>query len=91
MRTLRLFTVAAVCALGTVICFVLGGVVMGSSGVGDLIPEAGRPGRDWIAALDRAGGLFFVGPWLVVLVGFLGIVALEKSACWRRGFSEPDW
>jgi hypothetical protein len=26
--------------------------------------------------VDRAGGLFFVGAWLVVLVGFLGIVAL---------------
>jgi hypothetical protein len=32
--------------------------------------------RDWIAAVDRAGGLFFIGAWLVVLVGFLGIVAL---------------
>ena len=76
MRTLRLSTVAAVCALGTVVCFVLGGVALGFSGVGDLVPEAGRPGRDWIAAVDRAGGLFFVGAWLVVLVGFLGIVAL---------------
>jgi hypothetical protein len=44
---------------------------MGSSGVGDLIPEPGRPGRDWIAAVDAAGGLFFVGAWLVVLGGFL--------------------
>jgi hypothetical protein len=80
MRTLRLSTVAAVCALGTVICFVLGAVAMGSSGVGVLIPETGRPARDWIAAVDAAvdaaGGLFFVGAWLVVLVGFLGIVAL---------------
>jgi hypothetical protein len=75
MRTLRLSTVAAFCAFGTVVCFVLGGVAMGSSGVGVMIPETGRPGRDWIAAVDRAGGLFFVGAWLVVLVGFLGIVA----------------
>ena len=43
---------------------------------GVLIPETGRPGRDWIAALDGAGGLFFVGAWLVILMGFLGIVAL---------------
>jgi hypothetical protein len=76
MKTLRLSNVAAVCALGTVVCFVLGGVAMGSSGVGDLIPETGRSGRDWLTAVDRAGGLFFVGAWLVVLVGFLGIVAL---------------
>jgi hypothetical protein len=41
-----------------------------------LIPETGRPGRDWIAAVDGAGGLFFVGAWLVILMRFLGIVAL---------------
>jgi hypothetical protein len=41
MRTLRLSTVAAVCALGTVICFVAGAVAMSSSGVGVLIPETG--------------------------------------------------
>jgi hypothetical protein len=76
MSTLRLSTVAAVCALGTVICFVVGAVAMGSSGVGVLIPETGRPGRDWIAAVDGAGGLFFVGAWLVILMRFLGIVAL---------------
>jgi hypothetical protein len=76
MRTLRLSTVAAVCALGTVLCFVVGAVAMGSSGVGVLIPETGRPGRNWIAAVDAAGGLFFVGAWLVILMGFLGIVAL---------------
>ena len=76
MRTLKLSTVAAVCALGTVICFVVGAVAMWSSGVGVLIPEAGRPGRDWMAAVDGAGGLFFVGAWLVILMGFLGIVAL---------------
>ena len=62
MRTLRLSTVAAFCALGTVVCFVLGAVAMGFSGVGVLIPETGQPGRDWIGAVDRAGGLFFVGP-----------------------------
>jgi hypothetical protein len=76
MRTLKLSTVAAVSAFGTVICFVLGAVAMGSSGVGVLIPETGRPGRDWIVAVDGAGGLFFVGAWLVILMGFLGIVAL---------------
>jgi hypothetical protein len=47
MRTLRLATVAAVCALGTVICLVAGAVAMGP-GVRDLIPQTGRPGRDWI-------------------------------------------
>jgi hypothetical protein len=76
MRTLRLSSVAAVCALGTVICFALGAVAMSSSGVAVLIPETGRPGRDWIGAVDGAGGLFFVGAWLVILMGYLGVVAL---------------
>ena len=76
MKSLRLSTVAAVCAIGTVICFVLGAVAMGSSGVGVLIPETGPAGRDWIADVDAAGALFFAGAWLVILMGFLGIVAL---------------
>jgi hypothetical protein len=76
VRTLRLSTVGAVCALGTVICFVLGAVAMGSSDVGVLIPETGTPGRDWIAAVAGAGWMFFAGAWLVILMGFLGIVAL---------------
>jgi hypothetical protein len=61
--------------IGTVLCFVLGAVAMGSSGVGVLIPETGRPGLDWIADVEAAGGLFFTGAWLVILMGFLGIVA----------------
>jgi hypothetical protein len=32
MNTLRLSTVAAICAIGTVVCFVLGGIAMGPSG-----------------------------------------------------------
>jgi hypothetical protein len=75
MKSLRLSTVGAVCAIGTVVCFVLGAAAMGSSGVGVLIPETGRPGLDWIAEVDAAGGLFFTGAWLVILMGFLGIVA----------------
>jgi hypothetical protein len=76
MKTLRLSTVAAVCAIATVICFVLGGAAMGSSGVAVLIPETGRPGMEWIADVDAAGRLFFTGAWLIILMGFLGIVAL---------------
>jgi hypothetical protein len=49
---------------------------MGSSGVGVLIPETGRPLRDWTTAVDGAGGFFFIGAWLVILMGFWGIVAL---------------
>ena len=73
---LRLSTVGALCALGTVICFVLGGVAMRSTGVGVLIPETGPPGRQWMVNVDTAGWVYFAGAWLIILMGFLGIVAL---------------
>jgi hypothetical protein len=41
-----------------------------------LIPETGPPGREWIANVDAAGWLFFAGAWLIILMGYLGIVAL---------------
>jgi len=72
----RLSTVGAVCAISMVACFVLGGISMGSSGVQLLIPETGKPGLEWIADVDAASGLFFAGAWLIILMGFLGIVAL---------------
>ena len=75
MKTLRLSTVAAVSAISLVVCFVLGVAAMASSGVEMLIPETGRPGREWIADVDAAGGLFFAGAWLIILMGFLGVVA----------------
>jgi uncharacterized protein DUF4386 len=75
MKTLRLSTVAAVCAIAAVVCFVAGGVAMGTSGVATLIPETGQPGLEWIAEVDAAGGLFFTGAWLIILMGLLGIVA----------------
>lgn len=76
MRTLRLSTVGAVCAIAGVGCFVLGVVAMGSSGVSVLIPETGRPGIDWIEDVDAAGHLFFTGAWLVILFGYFALVAL---------------
>jgi Domain of unknown function (DUF4386) len=76
IRSPRLSTVGAVCAISTVACFLLGTISMGSSGVQLLIPETGRPGVEWIADVDAADGLFFIGAWLVILVGFLGIAAL---------------
>ncbi|MGZ5416658.1 MAG: DUF4386 family protein [Nocardioides sp.] len=64
------------CAISAVACFVLGVIAMGLSGVQLLIPETGEPGLEWIADVDAAGGLFFTGTWLIILMGFLGIVAL---------------
>lgn len=76
MNKLRLPIVGAVCAISAVVCIVLGAVAMGSSGVQVLIPETGQQGREWIADVDAAGALFYLGAWLVILMGFLGVVAL---------------
>ena len=43
--------------------------------VESLIPETGELGLEWVADVDAAGGLFFVGAWLIILMGFLSIVA----------------
>jgi len=40
-----------------------------------LIPETGDPGIEWVADVDEASDLFYVGAWLIVLMGFLGVVA----------------
>jgi hypothetical protein len=95
----RLSTVGAVCAIATEACFVLGAVAMGTSGVQLLIPETGEPGLEWIADVDAAGGLFFTGAWLIILMGFLGVVAFAgfydvlrdagKVRCSHRS-SEPS-
>ena len=64
------------CAIGTVVAFVVGIACMAASGVQLLIPPTGQDGLDWIRDVDEAGGTFFVGAWLVILGGVLGIPAL---------------
>jgi Domain of unknown function (DUF4386) len=76
MKALRLSTVGAICAIATVACFAFGVVAMGASGVQVLIPETGDAGTDWIRDVDSAGQLFLAGAWLVILMGFLGMVAM---------------
>ncbi|HEX2434024.1 MAG TPA: hypothetical protein VHI55_08765, partial [Gaiellaceae bacterium] len=44
-------------------------------GVQVLIPETGKV-DEWIGDVDESSGLFFVGAWLVILGGILGLVAL---------------
>jgi hypothetical protein len=41
---------------------VLSAVAMASSRVGVVIPETGRPGRDWIAAVDGLAGCSTLAP-----------------------------
>jgi hypothetical protein len=76
MRGSILTTVGATCAILTAASFVAGGVLLGTSGVQDLIPQTGADGLDWIADVESAGNGFFVGAWLIVLTTLVGAVAL---------------
>src|SRR5574341_2399125 len=76
MQGLRLSTVGAVCAILTTASFVSGGVLLGSSGVQVLIPPTGADGLEWIADVDGASNLLFIGAWLIVLTTLVGAVAL---------------
>ena len=76
MKNLSLATIGGVCAILTTATFVVGIALMVGSGVQVLIPETGQDGLEWIADVDAASGAFFVGAWLVILGGYLGLVAL---------------
>ena len=67
--------VGAVCAVLTVLGFVVGIALMASSGVQVLIPETGSEGREWIADVQDAGDAFVAGAALVVFAGMLGVGA----------------
>ena len=76
MKDLRLSTIGAICAILTTVSFVTGGVLLGSSGVQVLIPQTGADGLDWIADVQDASDLLFVGGWLIILTTLVGTVAL---------------
>jgi hypothetical protein len=76
MKNVSLARTGAVCALVTVVGFVVGVGLMSSSGVATLIPETGEEGLRWIADVQDAGDLFFAGAWLVIFAGLFGLVAL---------------
>ena len=75
MNSVSLRTAGAVCAIVTVVGFVVGIALMASSGVQVLIPETGQEGLDWLADADDAGGLFVAGATIVVFAGLIGLVA----------------
>ena len=75
MRGIRLSSAGAVCAIVTVVGFVVGIAIMATSGVQVLIPEPGTDGLEWIADVDDAGHAFVMGAALVVFAGMFGLVA----------------
>jgi hypothetical protein len=75
MRNLSLGTLGAVCALITVVGFVVAIALTVASGVAVLIPETdGR--AEWVADVEASRGAFFVGAWIVVFAGLFGLLAL---------------
>lgn len=76
MGSLSVTRLGAYCAIGTTISFVAGAVLMATSGVQVLIPETGgHKTIDWMSDVNGASSAFFAGAWLLILGGFLGIVA----------------
>ena len=76
MNRLTVTTVGAWCAILMFPVLIAGGFLLSSSEAGDLIPEPGKPGREWLLAVDAAAGRFAGGGWLLILMGYLGLVAL---------------
>src|SRR3954469_19868821 len=75
MTSIRLSTIAGASAILSVACFVLGIVLMASSGVQVLIPDSGDEVA-WMADAYDGGELFVAGAWIAVAAGLVGIVAL---------------
>ena len=76
MKSPSLTTIGAVCAILMFVAFAVGIAFSATSGVQVIIPETGTDGRQWIADVNDAGGGFIAGAWLVILGGYLGMVAL---------------
>src|SRR3954452_22054944 len=75
MSGMRLSTITGASAILAVACFVLGIVLMASSGVQVLIPDSGDE-VVWMADAHDGGELVVAGAWIAVAAGLVGIVAL---------------
>jgi len=74
MKRLATTDIGAWCAILMFPVFIAGGVLMSASGASDLIPGTGQSGGDWLAAV-AFDGRFSAGGWLLILMGFLAVVA----------------
>lgn len=85
---MSLTRIGAWCAIGLVVAFVAGIALMAASGVQVLIPETGKNGLDWIRDVDDASGAFFIGAWLTIAGGVLGLLGLVGFYHTLRGAGE---
>lgn len=74
MRRFQLAAVGGWCAVLVFPVLIAGGGLLSASGAGDLLPGTGSAGRAWLAAV-AADAWFAGGAWLLILMGFLTMVA----------------
>lgn len=74
MRSLSITVVGALCAILMLPAFIAGGGLLSSSGASDLLPPTGKAGREWLLAV-AADARFLAGGWLLILMGYLVMVA----------------
>jgi len=74
MKRLKITSLAGWCAAAVMPLFLAGAVLLAGSGAADVLPPSGGPGQEWLAAVvsDKR---FAAGAWLIVLMGFLVMVA----------------
>jgi hypothetical protein len=68
-------TVGAWCAISTVPVLIGRGALLSRSGAGDLIPQTGPAGQEWLLAVATAPAAFAAAGWLLILMGYLVLVA----------------
>lgn len=68
--------VGAWCAILVLPLFALGGVLLSTSGAGDLIPGTGAAVREWLTAVGENPGSYAAGGWVLILMGYVAMVAL---------------
>lgn len=74
MKRLTIAAVGAWCAVAVLPLLVGGAMLLSGSGAAEVLPASGEPGQEWLAAV-ASDERFAAGAWLIVLIGFLVMVA----------------
>lgn len=74
MKRLKMTVLGAWCAVAVLPFFLVGAVLLSGSGATELLPATGSSGQDWLTAV-ASDKRFAAGAWLLVLMGFLVMVA----------------
>ena len=74
VKRLRITRLGGWCAVAVLPLFLAGAVLLAGSGAADVLPASGRARQEWLAAV-ASDERFAAGAWLIVLMGFLVMVA----------------